>query len=66
MTPFKPCLLEICRIKWTTSTFASDSAHSRPPWHCDQLPPHQLRAAAMERGGGLLRLDRTGRVSIEA
>lgn len=31
----------------------------------DQLPPHQLREAAIERGGGLLRLDRTGRVSIE-
>jgi hypothetical protein len=32
----------------------------------EQLPPHRLRAAAMERGGGLLRIDRTGAVTVEA
>ena len=31
-----------------------------------QLPPHQLRAAAVERGGGLLRLERSGQIAIEA
>ena len=31
-----------------------------------QLPPHRLRAAATERGGGLLRLDRSGQLAIEA
>ncbi|HWO19563.1 MAG TPA: hypothetical protein VNO30_12335 [Kofleriaceae bacterium] len=32
----------------------------------EQLPPHRLRAAAMERGGGLVRLAPHGGVAIEA
>jgi hypothetical protein len=31
-----------------------------------QLPPHRLRAAAVERGGGLLRIERSGQIAIEA
>ncbi|HWU87469.1 MAG TPA: hypothetical protein VN253_09345 [Kofleriaceae bacterium] len=61
---------------WDAILWASDRV--RPLLHRDllvvvngrdlgaQLPPHRLRAEAVARGGGLLRLDRSGRVSIEA
>jgi hypothetical protein len=64
------------QIIWDAILWAADQA--RAMLHRDlvvvvngrdlgqQLPPHQLRAAAMERGGGLLRLDRSGGVAIEA
>ena len=61
---------------WEAILWASDQV--RPLLHRDllvavngrnlgeQLPPHQLRTAAVARHGGLLRLDRSGRVTIEA
>ena len=61
---------------WDAILWAADRVH--PLLHRDllvavngrdlasQVPPQQLRTAAVERGGGLLRLDRSGGVSIEA
>lgn len=63
-------------IIWEAILWAADRV--RPLLHRDllvavngrnlgeQLPPHQLRGAAAARGGGMVRLDRSGRVSIEA
>lgn len=63
-------------IIWEAILWAAD--HARPLLHRDlvvavngrdlgmQLPPPRLRAAAIERGGGLVRLERSGRLAIEA